>query len=118
MCSLDAIVFGGWLSLEAVTARLPKEMVREVERLAEKMKVDRSELIRRLLDSALRETRIEEAVQAYREGCVTLWKAAEMAGLSLREMMELVREKKIPVSYTLEDLRRDLEYVKQASRKQ
>jgi len=87
-------------------------MVREVERLAEKMKVDRSELIRRLLDSALREKRLEESVQAYQEGKVTLWKAAEIAGISLREMMEVVREKKIPVSYTLEDLKRDLEYVK------
>jgi predicted HTH domain antitoxin len=99
------------VSLEAVTARLPRDMLREVERLAEKMKVDRSELIRRLLDSALRERRVEEAVQALREAKVTLWKASEMAGLSLREMMELVSEKKIPVSYTLEDLRRDIEYV-------
>jgi len=106
------------LSLEAVTARLPKEMVREVERMAEKLKVDRSELIRRLLDSALREKRVEDAAQAYQEGHVTLWKAAEIAGISLREMMEVVKEKKIPVSYTLDDLRRDLEYVKQASRKQ
>lgn len=101
-----------WVSLEAVTARLPRDMLREVERLAEKMKVDRSELIRRLLDSALRERRVEEAVQALREAKVTLWKAAEMAGLSLREMMELASEKKIPVSYTLEDLRRDIEYVR------
>lgn len=100
------------MSLEAVTARLPKEMIREVERLAEKMKVDRSELIRRLLDSALREKRLEDAVQAYRDGRVTLWKAAETAGISLREMMDTVRERKIPVSYTLEDLRRDLDYVK------
>jgi len=100
------------VSLEAVTARLPKEMIREVERLAEKMKVDRSELIRRLLDSALREKRLEDAVQAYRDGRVTLWKAAETAGISLREMMDTVRERKIPVSYTLEDLRRDLNYVK------
>lgn len=100
------------MSLEAVTARLPREMLREVERLAERMKVDRSELIRRLLDSALRERRVEDAVQAYREGRATLWRAAEMAGLSLREMMELARERKIPVSYTLDDLRRDVEYVK------
>jgi len=106
------------LSLEAVTARLPQEMVKEVERLAGKLKVDRSELIRRLLDSALREARIEAAVQAYQEGKVTLWKAAGMASLSLREMMELVREKKAPVSYTLEDPRRDREYVRQASREQ
>lgn len=106
------------LSLKAVTARLPREMLREVERLAKKMKVDRSELIRRLLDFALQQKRIEEAVRAYQEGKVTLWKAAEMAGLSLREMMELARVKKIAVSYTIDDLRRDVEYVRRKTRRE
>ena len=100
------------VSLEAVTARLPRDMLKEVERLAQREMVDRSELIRRLLDFALRQRRIEEALQVYREGKVTLWKAAEMSGMSLREMMELVKEKKIPVSYTLDDLRRDIAYVR------
>ena len=100
------------VSLEAVTARLPRDMLREVERLAQNEKVDRSELIRRLLDFALQQKRIDEAVRAYQEGKVTLWKAAEIAGISLRKMMELVRTKKITVSYTLDDLRRDIEYVR------
>ncbi|MFQ6074753.1 MAG: UPF0175 family protein [Candidatus Bathyarchaeia archaeon] len=69
-------------------------------------------MIRRLLDAALQQRRVEEALRAYQDGKVTLWKAAEMAGLSLRQMMEFVREKKIPVPYTLDDLNRDLEYVK------
>ena len=100
------------VSLEAVTTRLPRDMLREVERLAQNEKVDRSELIRRLLDFALQQKRIDEAVRAYQEGKVTLWKAAEIAGISLRKMMELVRTKKITVSYTLDDLRRDIEYVR------
>ena len=100
------------MSLEAVTTRLPRDMLREVERLAQNEKVDRSELIRRLLDFALQQKRIDEAVRAYQEGKVTLWKAAEIAGISLRKMMELVRTKKITVSYTLDDLRRDIEYVR------
>lgn len=104
------------LSLKAVTARLPRDMLREVEKLAKKLKVDRSELIRRLLDFALQQKRIEEAVRAYQEGKVTLWKAAEMAGLSLREMMELARVRKIAVSYTIDDLRRDVEYVRRKTR--
>ena len=106
------------LSLEAVTARIPRDMLREVERLAKKLKVDRSELIRRLLDFALQQKRIEEAVRAYQEGKVTLWKAAEMAGLSLREMMELARARKIAVSYTIDDLRRDIEYVRHKTRRE
>ncbi|MFQ5712146.1 MAG: UPF0175 family protein [Candidatus Geothermarchaeales archaeon] len=98
------------VSLEAVTTRLPRDMLEEVERLAEKEKVDRSELIRRLLAYALQQKRIEDGVEAYREGKATLWRAAEMAGISLREMMELARTRKIPIPYTLEDLRRDVEY--------
>lgn len=105
-----------YMSLETVTARLPRKTLKEIERLAEKEKVDRSELIRRLLDSALQERRIEEALKAYQDRKVTLWKAAEMAGLSLRAMMELTKEKKIPIPYTLEDLERDLEYVKRTTR--
>ncbi|MBS7653018.1 UPF0175 family protein [Candidatus Bathyarchaeota archaeon] len=101
-----------WMALEAVTTRLPREMLREVERLAEKEKVDRSELIRRLLDFALRQKRVDEALEAYRDGSVTLWRAAEMAGISLREMMELVKMKQIPIPYTLDDLKRDMEYVR------
>jgi predicted HTH domain antitoxin len=70
------------------------------------------------LDFALQQKRIEEAVQAYQEGKVTLWKAAEMAGLSLREMMELARARKIAVSYTIDDLRRDIEYVQRKTRRE
>ena len=107
-----------YMSLETVTARLPRKTLKEIERMAEKDKVDRSELIRRLLDTALQERRIDEALQSYRDGKVTLWKAAESAGLSLRAMMELTKEKKIPIPYTLEDLERDLEYVKRTTRNQ
>ena len=89
------------MSLETVTARLPHEVLKEIERLARKEKVDRSELIRRLLDFALRQRRIEDALQAYREGRVTLWRAAEIACISLREMMELAQqvEKALAATY-------------------
>jgi len=96
--------------MEAVTTRLPKELVDEIERMAEKERADRSEVIRRLLDEALRQKKIEGALSLYREGRATLWKAAEIAGLSLREIMELVKKNKIPVAYSVEDLDRDLDY--------
>jgi predicted HTH domain antitoxin len=100
------------MALETVTTRLPQKTLEEIESIAERERVDRSELIRRLLDAALQQRRIDEAVKAYGEGKVTLWKASEMAGLSLREMMDIVKEKKIPIPYTQDDLNRDIEYVK------
>lgn len=101
------------MTLKTVTARLPKETLAEIEAIAERERIDRSELIRRLLDAALARRRIDEAVEAYREGKVTLWRASEVAGVSLREMMEIIGESKVSVSYTLDDLDRDLEYVRQ-----
>ena len=104
------------MSLQTVTTRLPQKTLEEIEAIAEKEKVDRSELIRRLLDAALRERRIHEAVKNYRDGKVTLWRASEMASLSLREMMEIMKEQKVPVPYTIDDLDRDLEHVKRSRR--
>ena len=101
------------MTLKTVTARLPEETLEEIEAIAGRERIDRSELIRRLLDAALARRRIDEAVEAYREGKVTLWRASEVAGVSLREMMEIIGESKVPVSYTLDDLDRDLEYVRQ-----
>jgi len=39
---------------------------------------------------------------------VTLAKAAEDAGVSVREMMEYLRQKKAPVEYDPEDFEQDL----------
>ena len=101
------------MTLKTVTARLPEETLEEIEAIAGRERIDRSELIRRLLDVALAKRRIDEAVKAYREGKVTLWRASEVAGVSLREMMEIIGALKVSVSYTLDDLDRDLEYVRQ-----
>ena len=101
------------MTLKTVTARLPEETLEEIEAIAGRERIDRSELIRRLLDAALARRRIDEAVKAYREGKVTLWRASEVAGVSLREMMEIIGALKVSVSYTLDDLDRDLEYVRQ-----
>lgn len=101
------------MTLKSVTARLPKETLEEIEAIAKRDRVDRSELIRRLLDVALAKRRVDDAVEAYRGGNVTLWRASEMAGVSLREMMDIAGKSKVSISYTIDDLDRDLEYVKQ-----
>jgi len=106
------------MSYETVSTRLPQEMLKDIEALAERERVDRSELIRRLLDSALQQRKVEDALEAYRDGKVTLWRAAESAGVSLREMMELAGAKRIPVPYALDDLKRDLENVKRKARRE
>lgn len=105
-------------TMERVTTKLPRDLLEIIERLAEEEQSDRSEVIRKLLMHAIQDISLEKALALYREGRVTLWKAAELAGLSLREMMEKVKERKIPVSYSVEDLERDLNYALHKSRSQ
>jgi len=88
----------------AVTARLKTELLREIQEIAEEESIDRSSAIQRLLQIGLKKYRMEKALNLYQNGKVTLWKAAELAGVSLREMMEAIKAKDIPYQYDLEAL--------------
>ncbi len=55
------------------------------------------------------------AVELYREGTLSLGKAAEVAGVRNKwEMLLLLNEKGIPIDYTAKDARIDLETLKDA----
>lgn len=101
------------MALKTVTTRLPPEVLEEIEEIAERDRIDRSELIRRLLDQALAQRRIDDAVDAYREGKVTMWRASELAGVSLRQMMNILNELRVELNYSIEDLESDIEFARE-----
>ena len=72
-----------------VTVELPEE----AEGLSE-------EEIEQLLRLGLREMRIEKALIFLRRGDISVWKAAKMAGLSLREMIEEARRRGVEPKVT------------------
>jgi len=47
-----------------------------------------------------------------REGRTTVSRAAEMAGISIWDVLEVMHAKKIPIPYGAEDLRRSLKLVR------
>ena len=58
------------------------------------------------------ELRLLVALELYREGRVSLGKAAELAGLSLREFLYELRSRRVPLNYDLEELEKDMETVR------
>ena len=50
---------------------------------------------------------LKHYARLYGEGKVTLVRAARDAGVSLWEMMDYARSRKVPAQYELEDLRQD-----------
>ena len=66
-------------------------------------------IIRRILDIGIEEDLKKHALELFRDKKVSLAKAAEIADISVREMMDLIKEKGISLHITIEDVREDFE---------
>ena len=94
--------------MEAISIKLPEDIIRTIKEIEETEQMDKATAVRKLLAKAIEKWKEERAIQLYRDGKATLWRAAGMANLSLREMMKLVAEKGIEMQYTEKDLEEDI----------
>jgi predicted HTH domain antitoxin len=86
-----------------LTVRLDKVLIKQIEEEAQQEKTDKSTVARKLIALGIEQARRARAIEDYRKGKCTVWKASENAGVSLREMMELLRGEKIPLHLSPED---------------
>ena len=90
-----------------VSARIPREMEKEVEGLMREEHLEKSAALRKILHLGLEGYRRERALRLLSEQKVTLSRAAEIAKVSVWEMLALVKERRITWvdDDVLEDLR-------------
>ncbi len=74
--------------------------------------MDLARLLKVRVDDLPRVIREIVAVELYREGYISLGKAAEIVGVSKWEMFEILARKRVPVRYGSKDLEEDLETLK------
>jgi len=94
--------------MRVLTLRVPEDLLERIDEIAKREGKERSEVIRELLRIGLRDKLIEDALKAYREGKVSMWKAAKIAGLSLWEFVEILKEKGVEIQYGLRELEEDI----------
>lgn len=87
-----------------LTVRLEKELVKKIEEEAQHEKTDKSTVARKLIAVGIEQTCRARALEEYRKGKCTVWKASVKAGIPLREMIELLRREKIPLHISTEDV--------------
>jgi len=97
--------------LTTVSARIQKSQAEEIKRLASKKGTDKSVVIRELLAMALQNKKIEEALNQVQNRKITVWKAAEIAGVTYREMLELLKAHNIPFPLSEQELRHEIEEI-------
>jgi len=90
--------------MKNITIRVKDDMYREIEELTILDKSDKSTVVRLLLAKGLQERKKQRALELYRSGKCTLWKAAQIAGISLREMIDLAKSEGIFVHISAKDI--------------
>jgi len=101
----------GHATIATRVTRLLEQQVREVMR---EEGVDKSTAVRRLLELGALEWRRSRALELYRQKRVSLWRAAELSGLSLREMLECVKKEGLPIHVSVEDIEEDIAAARKA----
>jgi predicted HTH domain antitoxin len=93
---------------ETIRIKLPRETIKKLGELADKEGKNRSALIRELLERGVKEKNLDDAVELYRRGQITGWRAAQLAEISLWNFYKILDEKGIPIQYSEHDLEEDL----------
>ena len=78
-----------------VSARLPEELEAELQAYIEDEHLDRSTAVRKLLAEGLDDWRRERAIEQLRDGEVTFSRAAELAGTTVWDFAQLVRDRDV-----------------------
>ncbi len=97
------------MSTVTLSTRLAEEEARKIDELAGRLGLDRGSLLKQLIRKGYRDVQVETALSAYRRGTISLSRAAEMAELSLRDILLRLPEESIELNYSVADLSRDLE---------
>jgi predicted HTH domain antitoxin len=96
------------MSKKHVTARISEDLYEAIERLRDKERLDRSTAVARLLERGVEDWRNDTAIRRYRDGDVSLGRAAEIAGVSLWRFLDILEDRRVEVNYTEADLGTDL----------
>lgn len=84
-----------------VTVRLSKPDLKRIEELRRVENVDRSTLIKMFIDEGVR----KRVVDLYRQEKLTVGRAAEILGVSLREFLEILEKEGVPVNWDIAGIR-------------
>ena len=88
---------------EFVGARLEPEIVKMIDQTAKEGRIDRSAALKELVQYGRQKLLEKKAVEFYREGKISVDKAAEMLSITVSETMKLLSNAGIRSEETLEE---------------
>ncbi|MCD4766125.1 MAG: hypothetical protein K8R34_06415 [Methanosarcinales archaeon] len=97
----------------SISARIPEDIFQELETFMKEESLEKSASIRKLLSEGLHHWKKERALKLLEDGKVTLLNAAQMSGISVWDLADIVREKGLvwikSEKYLADDIQKALE---------
>lgn len=81
---------------EVLSMKVKKNLADLIEEVAEEEETGKSSAARKLLSLGAEQWRTEKAIKSVIEKKASVWKAAENAGMPLREFLDVLNEREIP----------------------
>ncbi|MHA1659724.1 MAG: UPF0175 family protein [Promethearchaeota archaeon] len=88
--------------------RLEEKLIKEFEELAKHKNLDRSSLVKKILIEGLQQERLNFVIQKYLLKEISLERAAEIAKISIHELILKISQLGISSNLTLDDFRKIL----------
>ncbi|RLG25290.1 hypothetical protein DRN85_06145 [Methanosarcinales archaeon] len=95
--------------MEAISIQPTEDMYSKIEQLSKARYMDKSTLIRKLINIGIEHELKDYAIDLFRNKKISLGKAAEISGISIREMLDLLKEKDIQLNISTWDIQKDFD---------
>jgi len=84
-----------------LSVRMNKEMIDELDRIAELLGIDRATIVRKIINTGIELQKIEVAIELYQKGD-TLERAANISGASLWDLFEELKNRGITSKFDID----------------
>ena len=101
--------FTGETMEEEITAFVDNNVLSGIDILSREFHRNRTEIVNELIREGLKLELKKRAIEYYKNRKVTLQKAAEMMGVSIWEMLDILKQEDLHLDYGLDELQEDLE---------
>ncbi|MFH1053969.1 MAG: UPF0175 family protein [Candidatus Woesearchaeota archaeon] len=100
------------MKINRVSLTVPNEILEKSDEIAKEKSEDRSTVMRELLSLGIKQYMISEALELYTDGKVSLEKAAEIANVSIWKFLDILKDKRMPLRYDLDDIKREIKDIR------
>ncbi len=94
---------------EQLNLRISRDILKELENLAENMNLDRTSLAKKILSEGIQREKLNLAVQKYINKEISIERAGEISGLSLYDLIDIFSRLGITSNISINDIQKTLE---------